>query len=268
MEPYDDAMSQACDDLRIQIQQSAKAAEEEWPPLDRLLGSYHYDFGDISNWPDDICRINPSNMLPLEQPEVYFLGSLVACLHLPTHQANVISSHERVSIVLSFCPKEMKRIRGQPSSGWKSWFAELRIQWFSFDLDDPKTRLTGSNGFCEEMANVWMSCWMDMCITLLRHFKQQPLTDEGGILFHCFGGVNRSSAALCAWLIFQRDLTTEDAVHSLLVARPSLCPWKFRPHVLWALKTWEMTQASVVRPQISTIMQEVCVPKREWTGHP
>ena len=100
---------------------------------------------------------------------------------------------------------------------------------------------------------------MDMCSTLLRHFKHQPLTDERGILFHCFGGINRSSAALCAWLIFQRDLTTEEAVHSLLVARPSLYPWKFRPHVLGALKTWEKTQASVIKPRISTIMQEACL---------
>ena len=246
MEPYDDAMSHACDGLWSQIQRSSKTKDTDLPPLDILLREHIYDFGDISDWPNDICPISPSKMLPLEQPEVYFLGSLAACVHLPTHQANVTFSCERVSIVLSFCAREMNKIRGQPLCGWKTWFEELHIQWFTFELQDPKTRLTASNGFCEEMANAWMSCWMDMCIMLLSHLMHQPLRDERGILFHCFGGINRSSAALCAWLIFRHDLTAEEAVHSLLVARPSLYPWKFRPHALWALKTWEKTRANVI----------------------
>ena len=75
------------------------------------------------------------------------------------------------------------------------------------------------------------------------------------------------SAALlgkaCAWLIFRHDLTADEAVHSLLVARPSLYPWKFRPHALWALKTWEKTQANVIRPRIAIAIEEVSVQKRK-----
>ena len=37
-------------------------------------------------------------------------------------------------------------------------------------------------------------------------------------VFHCFGGINRSSAALCAWLILRHDLTVEEALMHLLCA--------------------------------------------------
>ena len=99
-------------------------------------------------------------------------------------------------------------------------------------------------------ANAWLSSWMEMCCTLLQHLTQTPTRDERGILFHCYGGINRSSAALCAWLIFRHGLTTKEAVRSLLAARPTLCPWTHRPHVLWALHTWEKNQDQVIRPRI------------------
>ena len=91
---------------------------------------------------------------------------------------------------------------------------------------------------------------MEMYYTLLQHLSETPKRDERGILFHCFGGVNRSSAALCAWLIFRHGLTTQEAVQSLLAARPTLCPWQHRPHVFWALHTWEKNQDHIIRPRI------------------
>ena len=134
----------------------------------------------------------------LEPPEIYFLGSLAACRHLRTHQETVPLSYRKVSVVLSFCPREMKRIRGQPEVGWKAWFEDLQIRWFTFDVDDPRTYLDDTNTFCQEVGNAWLSSWMDMCCALLKHLKATTQREERGILFHCFGGVNRSSAALCA----------------------------------------------------------------------
>ena len=95
--------------------------------------------------------------------------------------------------------------------------------------------------------------------TLLQHLTQTPTRDERGILFHCFGGINRSSAALCAWLIFRHGLTTQEAVRSLLTARPTLCPWTHQPHVLWALHTWEKNQDQVIRPRILAEVQQMSV---------
>ena len=58
-------------------------------------------------------------------------------------------------------------------------------------------------------------------------------------LFHCFGGINRSTAALCAWLVIWWDLSVEDAIDCVLQQRPSLRPWKRRAYVLYALRSLE-----------------------------
>ena len=219
MESYDDAMSAACASLQREIERCSKLPTEDQPALDKLLAEHVYHFGDISDWPNDICEISPTKTVPLEKPEIYFLGSLAACAYLTTHQAETPLISHRVSVVLSFCRAEMQRIRGQPEMGWKSWFQHLQIRWFVFDLDDPKTRLHDATSFCEDMRNAWLSCWMEMCCTLLQHLSQTPTRDDRGILFHCFGGINRSSAALCAWLIFRHGLTTGSCTE--LVGRSS-----------------------------------------------
>ena len=128
MEPYDDAMSNACASLQIEIRRSSKLPTEDQPALDKLLAEHVYHFGDISDWPNDICEISPTKTVPLDKPEIYFLGSLAACPHLPTHQAQMPLISHRVSVVLSFCPAEMQRIRGRPEMGWKSWSENLQIR--------------------------------------------------------------------------------------------------------------------------------------------
>ena len=163
MDPYDDAMSTACASLQREIERCSKLPTEDQPALDKLLAEHVYHFGDISDWPNDICEISPTKTVPLEKPEIYFLGSLAACAHLTTHQAETPLISHKVSVVLSFCRAEMQRIRGQPEMGWKSWFQHLQIRWFVFDLDDPKTRLHDATSFCEDMGNAWLSCWMEMC---------------------------------------------------------------------------------------------------------
>lgn len=55
------------------------------------------------------------------------------------------------------------------------------------------------------------------------------------VLFHCFGGINRSAGVLCAWLVVAYDFSADDAVRLLLEKRPSLRPWRNRPYVLEAL---------------------------------
>jgi len=60
------------------------------------------------------------------------------------------------------------------------------------------------------------------------------------ILFHCFGGINRSAAVLCAWLIVAYDDSAEDAIKLLLTKRPSLCPRRHRDYVLDVL--WMVEQ--------------------------
>ena len=58
------------------------------------------------------------------------------------------------------------------------------------------------------------------------------------ILFHCFGGINRSAAVLCAWLIAAYGYSAEDAIKMLLTK--TLRPWRHRDCVLEAL--WMVEQ--------------------------
>ena len=60
------------------------------------------------------------------------------------------------------------------------------------------------------------------------------------VLFHCFGGINRSAGVLWAWLIAAYGYSAEDANNILITKRPSLRPWHHRDYVLEAL--WMVEQ--------------------------
>ena len=58
------------------------------------------------------------------------------------------------------------------------------------------------------------------------------------VLFHCFGGINRSAGILCAWLVVASGL---EAVQLLLQRRPALRPWRNRPYMSWnRCGTWKV----------------------------
>ena len=64
------------------------------------------------------------------------------------------------------------------------------------------------------------------------------------ILFHCYGGIQRSSATLCAWLIYHHRLDCDAAIARLLRARPGLRPWRDRPHALLGFEKLETSVSS------------------------
>ena len=213
----------------------AKASVEDYPPLCVLLQEAKYDFGDITHWPCDFCTIYDADA-PIA------LGSLSA--------ARDVVNHPSIRVVLSFCPDEMRRIRGQPTKGWLAHFQDHGLVHYSWPMQDVQTSYVGKQESCAELAEEWLQIWFDMCckveaLKMSEKMKGAPF----GILFHCFGGINRSAAALCAWLIFKYDLQPLEAVEVLLRARPSLDPWKRRDHVCWALQHW-FEQRSVLRARV------------------
>ena len=56
------------------------------------------------------------------------------------------------------------------------------------------------------------------------------------ILVHCFGGMNRSSSALCALLIIFRQMSARQAIQQLVTARPGLNYWENRLYFVEALR--------------------------------
>ena len=201
---------------------------------DRLVNGFAYHFGDISEWPNDMVRVYPVDRTGTE---ACFLGSLAAL--------RCLKDTKGVHVVISLCASEMRRIRGQPEEGWAAFLAGMSVEHVPIDLDDPRTKLPGEDPFCKEMGNCYFAAWQNMCVKTRRSLLGREDDLSTGLLFHCFGGVNRSSAALAAWLIFQHAMDADDAIDLLLKARPTLNPWEKRPHILWALKTREKRRLSV-----------------------
>ncbi|CAL1128595.1 unnamed protein product [Cladocopium goreaui] len=160
-----------------------------------------------------------------------FLGSLAAL--------RCLRDTKEVHVVISLCTSEMQKSRGQPEEGWAAFLTGMSLEHVTIDLHDPRTKWPGEDYFCEEMGNCYFAAWQNMCIKISRSLLGRGDNLSTGLLFHCFGGINRSSAALAAWLIFKHAMDADDAIDVLLKARPTLNPWDKRPHILWALKTWE-----------------------------
>ena len=76
------------------------------------------------------------------------------------------------------------------------------------------------------MADTYLATWQDMCCRLAKLIGARPEGQTPGLLFHCFGGINRSSAALAAWMIFRHGVSAEAAIDALLSVRPGLHPWR------------------------------------------
>ena len=81
MTPYDDRVELWCFDRQQEILQAAKRPRGQLPLLDRIVSERDYDFGDISDWPDDRCLVLPCSSSSLQMKEHYYLGSLAACKH-------------------------------------------------------------------------------------------------------------------------------------------------------------------------------------------
>ena len=85
-----------------------------------------------------------------------------------------------------------------------------------------------------------LSNWKSICFQLWQQSIIAVDADKPrNILFHCFDGINRSAAVLCAWLIAAYGYSAEDAIKMLLTKRLSLRPWHHRDYVLEA---WWMVE--------------------------
>ena len=115
--------------------------------------------------------------------------------------------------------------------------ASTTLQWNSMiRKQQPQVKVACAKG----SANAYFSAWRSMCILICRSWRNCKEDVPAGLLFQCFAGDNRSNAALVAWLVFQHHMTASEGIRLFLQARPTLNPWQERPHILWALKTWEM----------------------------
>ena len=203
-----------------------------WTALDEIIQQHNYSFSSIAAWPVDGCLV----CKPAERASV-LLGSLQAACNLDVIKEDLGVS---VTVVVSMCETEMKP-HGAPSN-WKDYFSEHDVVHIHCQLDDITLKQPGRDlERHEALQRKCLSSWKSICFQLWQQSIIAVNEDKPmHILFHCFGGINRSAAILCAWLIVAYDYCAEDAIKLLLTKRPSLRPWRHRDYVLDAL--WMVEQ--------------------------
>ena len=217
---------------RQQDIQDAYNDTASWTALDEIIYQHTYSFSSIAAWPVDGCLV----CKPTERASV-LLGSLQAACNLDVIKEDLGVS---VTVVVSMCETEMQS-HGAPSN-WKDYFSERDVVHIHCQLDDITLKQPGRDlERHEALQRKCLSSWKSICLQLWQQsiiavHEDKPMH----MLFHCFGGINRSAAILCAWLIVAYDYSAEDAIKLLLTKRPSLRPWRHREYVLDAL--WMVEQ--------------------------
>ena len=177
--------------------------------LDEVIHEHNYSFKSIAAWPLDACVV----YAPTRHASL-ILGSLQAACNLKDIERSL---GRKVNIVVTMCENEMK-VAGAPAD-WTAYFHENKAMTMA----------------CLHAWRLICRLWKASVAAVVRDYPMH-------ILFHCFGGINRSAAILCAWLIIAYDYTAEEAIDLLLSKRPSLRPWRQRSYVLDALYCVELAR--------------------------
>ena len=167
----------------------AYADKECWNDLDRITCQHPYNFNAIEQWPLDaavICK-------PTDRASV-LLGSIKAACSLEDIFKTL---SVKVTVAVTMCANEME-IRGAPKD-WAQYFQQEKVFHIKCHLDD--TTLKPPHRWEERIADLVASCLEQWKIVCGQLWKQSMLAVTRGesmhVLFHCFGGINRSAGALC-----------------------------------------------------------------------
>ncbi|CAE7839247.1 unnamed protein product [Symbiodinium sp. CCMP2592] len=191
----------------------------EWNELDRRVWEHSYSMRDLSQWPFDAVSVFT------EGESCYYLGSLKSACSLESFPDRF---GHGVDVVVSCCAEELRAMTGGPTN-WRLYFLSQGVKSLQFAMRDLTVRSR------DDAAGV-------------------PFR----VLFHCFGGINRSTGTLAAWLVIGHNYTAEEAVDAILRVRPSLRPWCDRDYVLWVLGSLEV-QRQTVQTQVYALARDVQV---------
>lgn len=209
-----------------QLEISRRYEHGPWSDMDYAAWFASYNFGDISEWPLDVVVVN------CEPREKCLLGSLRTAADL-LHAEYVTGVP--ITVVVSVCWKAEMQVKGTPED-WNEHFFLSGVQHLQVELDDYQVKYGQNPDWFMECAENCIRTWKAMADALLTaRIACREAGRDFNVLFHCFGGINRSPAALCAWLVQDKHCSAEDAVARVLEARPALGSWQRRDYVLLAL---------------------------------
>ena len=218
-----------------------------WQQLDKLIYEHNYRMNDLSHWPfDGACIFADGNC-------ACFLGSLKAASSL--HEFHSLFGRE-VTVVVSLCAQDQCNMRGAPED-WSAYFESMEVRFLSFAMQDLCVSASADALTFYNQARHTVDTWLEAATQLVACFEQFAASGRPfHVLFHCVGGINRSSGMLAAWLVIAHGFSAEDAIDRILQVRPSLRPWRRRDYVLWLLGALEQ-QIQEVRAHILRSAQEL-----------
>jgi len=180
-------------------------------------------FNDLSDWPIDAAIIFDDDR------HVLLLGSVKSACEITEVNRRL---GVNIDIVVTMNDDDT-RIHGEPDC-YETYYAELGVENLRYGGFD-KTNVKGEE--YDAKKNEYVRRWVAMCSDMDAAFLDgeeavSPVRDKVTVLFHCYGGVNRSGSALCAFLILRKEHTARQAIERLVDARPGNDYWKKRGYFI------------------------------------
>ena len=220
-----------------------------WPHLEQYRHLLSVAFGSRQFWPDNCLRLDA------------FWSSLGTSIGItrsisqwPTHDGFLLYSdaelsvrvgtirsaadarYRHVDMVISLCPLSPLEGTPQTAAGWQSHFSDLCIEHFPFPHRDTRY-LRGEDLRVEvrevaSLRTLWGRLFYD---TTTARWRIQRGSGHLHILFHCFAGINRSTAAAIAFLMQECNSPFRVLINKLCQVRPGQEYCRDRDQFLLAL---------------------------------
>jgi hypothetical protein len=182
------------------------------------------------------CRLHVIGDWPIDAAIIFDDGRHVLSLGSVKSACEITEVNRRlgvnIDIVVTMNADDTRRY-GERGC-YATYYAELGVENLRYGGFD-KTNVKGEEYDAKKME--YVRRWVAMCSDIDAAFLDgeeavSPVRDNVTILFHCYGGVNRSGSALCAFLILRKERTAKQAIEILVAARPGNDYWKKRGYFI------------------------------------
>jgi len=166
------------------------------------------------------CRLHDIGDWPIDATQIYDDGRHVLILGSVKSACEITEVNRRlgvkIDIVVTMNDDDTRRY-GEPDC-YATYYAELGVENLRYGGFD-KTNVKGEEYDAKKME--YVRRWVAMCSDIDAVFLDgeevvSSVRDKVTILFHCYGGVNRSGSALCAFLILRKEHTARQAIERVL----------------------------------------------------
>ncbi|OLP78764.1 hypothetical protein AK812_SmicGene41035 [Symbiodinium microadriaticum] len=135
----------------------------------------------------------------------------------PLHEFQSLFGRE-VTVVVSLCAQDQWNMRGAPED-WSAYFESMEVRFLSFAMQDLCVSASADALTFYNQARHTVDTWLEAATQLVACFEQFAASGRPfHVLFHCVGGINRSSGMLAAWLVIAHGFSAEDAIDRILQA--------------------------------------------------